>query len=463
MIERREVVCVQGLGFVGSAMAVAVAMSTNLEGAHRYEVVGVDLPSPDGQSRVDAINRGEFPFPAEDENLSSAIRHVHGNGNLRATTDPRVFKDAKVIIVDVHLDVSGDISNPVPEFENFQKAITTIGQYSVPGSLVVVETTVPPGTCTNLVGPVLEKEYLKRGLDPQSFHLAHSYERVMPGPDYLSSITDYWRVFSGYTEEAANLCENFLSTVINVKDFPLTRLASTTASEAAKVLENTYRAVNIALIDEWTKYADQIGIDLFEIIDAIGLRPTHSNIRSPGLGVGGYCLTKDPLFAPASAKYFLKEDLEFPFAKLAIQTNQRMPYHSVQRLTQMIKNLPGGPKILVCGVSYRPDVGDTRYSPSETLVRALVESGADVLCHDPYVEYWDEMNTRVERVMPAAGEFDAVVFAVAHRQYREFDILSWASPGSTILDSNRVFSQAKIQEMREKGIHIQCIGRGDGG
>lgn len=456
-----EIVCVQGLGFVGSAMAVAVAGARNEYGKARYNVIGLDLPSAHGEERVGHINRGKFPFPTNDENLKAATDLAHKIGNLKATTDAEELKKADVIIVDVHLDIPITLNGAAPEFSNFSAAIENIGRFAKPEVLVIVETTVPPGTCENIVLPILLQEFKKRGLDEDSFYLAHSYERVMPGPEYLSSITNYWRVFSGYTEEAAQRCAMFLSSVINVEEFPLTRLQSTTASETAKVLENTYRAINIALIDEWTKFAEKINIDLHEVVQAISLRPTHSNIRYPGLGVGGYCLTKDPLFAPASAKLFLDEDMDFPFSMLAIETNNQMPNHTVQRIEKMSEPVRQKPiRVLLCGVTYRADVGDTRFSPSEILVRELEQRGYIIVCHDPHVDYWDETAREVVKEMPSSEDFAIVVLAVAHSEYQSFDFASWSSFKNQFLDANSVLTEGSIKKIRESGAIVEIIGRG---
>jgi nucleotide sugar dehydrogenase len=306
-------VCVQGLGFVGSAMATAIAIASDRSGKKIYDVVGIDLPNKTGDYRVSAINNGKFPFPISDESLLLAVSIAHKNGNLRASTNQNEYSQAEVIIVDVHLDIPYLDYEPQLKFTGFIEAIRTIGQRVSPETLIVIETTVPPGTCEKIVIPTLRAELEKRQLDPDSVYVAHSYERVMPGDNYLESIVNYWRVFAGYTEKAGDLCEEFLKNVVNVDKFPLTRLSSTVASETAKVMENTYRATNIAFIDEWTKYAETIGIDMFEVIDAIKVRPTHSNIRYPGLGVGGYCLTKDPTFTPAASKQIFNKNLYFPF------------------------------------------------------------------------------------------------------------------------------------------------------
>lgn len=455
-------VCVQGLGFVGSAMATAVAIATNDNGDPIYNVVGVDLPNKIGQSRVNAINKGEFPFQISDEKLISALSSAHKKGNLTATTDQEEFSQADIVVVDVQLDIPYLENEPQLKFTGFADAIRAIGQNISPGALIIIETTVPPGTCEKVVVPTLRIELEKRQLDPSSVHLAHSYERVMPGDSYLESIVDYWRVFAGYTEIAGNLCEDFLNNVVNVDKFPLTRLSSTIASETAKVMENTYRATNIAFIDEWTKYAETVGIDMFEVIDAIKVRPSHSNIRFPGLGVGGYCLTKDPTFTPAAIKQLFNKTIDFPFSKMTVRINHEMPLHTVQRLNSLMGCQLKNKRILVCGVSYREDIGDSRYSPSEILVRELIKEGANVFCHDPYLNYWDELEQTLLTELPSPAEFNAVIMAVSHRQYRELTLSTWGKGSELILDANSVFNKEQRILARKKGIRVESIGRGDG-
>ena len=457
-----KTVCIQGLGFVGSAMAIAVALSSDKKGNPSFNVIGVDLSNESGQYRVDSISKGEFPFKTSDKNIVSSMKKVSKQGNLKATTDASVYMDADIVVVDIQLDIPYLDDNPQLELNGLKSAIRTLGQYVQPGTLILVETTVPPGTCEKIVIPTLRLELEKRGIDFASIHVAHSYERVMPGEDYLLSITDYWRVFSGHTKHAGDICEEFLSNVININKYPLTRLSSTTASETAKVMENTYRATNIAFIDEWTKYAESVGIDLFEVIGAIGKRSTHSNIRYPGLGVGGYCLTKDPTFAPASAEQLFSKKLDFPFSRMAVKINHAMPLHTVARLKLLINGARKDKKILVCGVSYRQDVGDTRYSPSETLVQELIAHGARVTCHDPYVNYWDELDIKIPKKLPMAENFNIVIVAVPHKQYRDLDLPLWGSGCPLILDANWVFSDDQRELARKKGVRIESIGRGEG-
>lgn len=460
----RKRVCVQGLGFVGSAMATAVALAEGPDGEPIYDVTGVDLPSTLGNQRIKAINAGRFPFETNDSKLGPAVERARKRGNLSATANPDVYGEADVIVVDVHLDIKFQDEVPQLKFGGFEQALRTIGSRIEADTLVIIETTVPPGTCEKVVVPVLSEEFQKRGLDPEKLLVAHSYERVMPGKHYLDSVINFWRVFSGHTPEAAERCEAFLSNVINVADYPLTRLSSTTASETAKVMENTYRAANIAFICEWTRYAEKVGIDLYEVVAAIQKRPTHANLRYPGLGIGGYCLTKDPTFTPAAARQLFGLDLEFPFSRLAVTESAGMPHHGVARLREMLGGSVVGKRILLCGVSYRQDVADTRYSPSETVFRELIGQGANVDFHDPFVSWWDELEMSVPDELPDPNDYDAVLFAIPHAQYKSLDLAEWIDDkeGTLVLDAYLVFTADQRRAFRKQGVRIEAIGVGDG-
>lgn len=458
----RPVVCVQGLGFVGMAMAIAVAQARQEDKTPAFNVVGVDLPSEDGLAKVAAMNEGRLSVRSLDEHLPLALRKSIDDGNLAATTDAAIFSAADIVVVDVPLDLESQKSDSAFRWEPFRQAIRTLGERMKIGSLLIVESTVPPGSCERVVVPEMEAALQDRGLPPESILIAHSFERVMPGKDYLHSITHYWRVFAGYTPQAGDLCEDFLKKIVNTAEYPLTRLSSVTASETAKVLENSYRAVNIAFMEEWGRFAEMVGIDLYEVIDAIRKRPTHSNIRQPGFGVGGYCLTKDPLFTSLSAdELHHLSALKFPFCEMAVKTNREMPLVSLNYLEKMSGGSLQGKKILLLGVSYREDIADTRCSPSRIFVQKARERGAQVFCHDPLVDYWQEMSLALSRELPSPKGMDAVVFAVGHAPYRNLEIKKWLE-GSTpvVLDANRVLSLTQLKSFQEAGCRVFSIGRG---
>jgi nucleotide sugar dehydrogenase len=457
----RPVVAVQGLGFVGAAMAIAVASATDADGAPVFDVVGVDLPDDAGRARIDALNAGRFPFETTDDALTAALEAARDRGNLLACADPAAYGLAEVVVVDVPLDIDWRSDTPTLRLAGFEAAIRAVGREVTPGTLVLVETTVPPGTTEKIVVPTLAEELAGRGIEPESVLVAHSYERVMPGADYFDSIVNFWRVFAGATDESAKAAEAFLTKVIDTERFPLTRLVNTTASETAKVMENTFRATTIALMEEWSRFAETVGIDLFEIVDAIRMRPTHANIRTPGFGVGGYCLTKDPLFAKLASSELWDTPMEFPFSSAAVKVNDDAPAVSLDRVRELLGGSLEGRRLLLLGISYRQDVGDTRYSPSETFVNAAVAAGAEVVAHDPLVDHWDELDRDVPSEIPAPDAFDAVVFAVPHDEYRAIDLPSWlGSARPAIFDGFSVLSADQRRLALELGCRVASIGRG---
>jgi UDP-N-acetyl-D-glucosamine dehydrogenase len=454
------VVCVQGLGFVGSAMAVAVADARDAAGAPRFNVAGVDLATPDGLAKVEAINAGHCPVTASDESLKAALAAANARGNLVATTDERAYALASVTLVDLPLDVVDADGRPDVRFDGFVAGVRALGRRMPAGSLVIVESTVPPGTTEKIVAPALGLELAARGLPPEAIRVAYSYERVMPGAAYLDSIVEAPRSYAGLTPAAADACEAFLAAVIA---HPLARLGSTTACETAKVLENSYRATLIAFMEEWGRFAEALGVDLFEVIETIRTRPTHSNMRRPGFGVGGYCLTKDPLLAAVSARALHgRTDLEFPFSTLAVAVNRDMPMTTLRRLEGLLPRGLDGAAVALMGVSYREDVADTRKSPSETFVREARARGATVTFHDPLVRYWSELETIVPAEFPAAAGLDAVVFAVAHNTYRRLDVEGWLGAARpVIVDASDVLSPAQRATFARLGCTVAVMGRGD--
>ncbi len=455
-------VCVQGLGFVGAAMAAAVAQARTADGAPTFDVVGLDLPNAAGLARVNAINAGNFPFDSSDLLLSEAVKRGHEAGNLHASTDPAEYENCAVVVVDVHLDVDFAAKPPQAKFGSFLAAVRTLAERVSPGTLVLIETTVPPGTTEKVVVPEIEKGLKARGLDPQSVLVAHSYERVMPGKDYLASITNFWRVYSGHTDAAADACERFLKEIVNTRKYPLTRLKRTADSETAKLMENSFRAVNIAFVNEWGRFAEAAGVDLGSVIQAIRVRPTHQNIMRPGFGVGGYCLTKDPLLIGIGARdLFGFSDARFPFCEAAVATNSEMPRATVAMLRKTLGDL-SGKRLLLFGATYREDVADTRYSPSGPFVAWAEAEGAVVDIHDPMVNEIEEGGYAVMRSLPPAQNYDAAVFAVGHEMYRKMQPKDWlGNAHPAIVDANMVLSAQQITAFRDSGCVVKAIGRGD--
>ena len=455
----KKIVAVQGLGFVGAAMSLVVANSKE-----NYAVIGVDTASEVGYWKIASINEGELPLVSSDVKLKQYFDTAKENGNLYATYDSYAYSLADVVIVDINLDVekiSGDLNKLEGynvDLTKFKKAVSAVLNSCKEDVLMLVETTVPPGTCSKVIKPLVDEIFTKRGLDPEKIKLAHSYERVMPGPNYIDSIENFYRVYSGIDEASADAAETFLRTVIKTSEYPLTRLSNTNATEISKVLENSYRAMNIAFIQEWTELADAAGVDLYEVISAIRMRPTHKNIMRPGLGVGGYCLTKDPLLASwASQEMFDCRALSQ--SEVAVNINDQMPLYSLDVLKKRFGSALKGKKVLFLGVSYLNDVGDTRFTPVELIYDQIKKLDADIFLHDPYLSVWEEKGLPIEGELNEQS-VDIVIVTVSHKQFvseKYFSYLNTIKP-SFILDTLGCYLGQEDNISDE--IELKIIGRG---
>ena len=471
-LEGRQIVVVQGLGFVGSAVAAVIAAARDGAGEPLHCVIGVDLPSPSGYWKVAKLNEGLTPIVSPDPDFPRLIHEaVCQTQNLYATVSEEAYALADVIVVDIQLDVRNRLVDSAAEIEinldSFGAAMQTIGRYMRPDALVLIETTVPAGTCEQVVLPILRSARARRGID-EPLLLAHAYERVMPGANYISSIRHFWRTFSGIDEASTAKARDFLSSFIDTTAYPLWELEDTTSSELAKLLENSYRATNIALIHEWTLLAESMGINLFAVIDSIRVRRgTHDNIRLPGFGVGGYCLTKDSLLAQWSANNWANQEIMLGMTLEALRINHQMPLHTLDLLKELAEGELTGKIIVVCGVAYLPEVADTRNSPTKVLVDELLKAGAVVHVHDPYVTTWIERpDIPVSRELAdCLRRADGIVFAVPHRAYRNLlpNMIYQPSPSLSpplIVDAQNIISDEKAKALHDAGCQLLGVGKG---
>lgn len=466
----RPVVVVQGVGFVGAAMAVAIALGKDDVGRPRYNVLGVERPIPSSYWKCCRANEGVPPYETVDKELINSHKlAVKTNGNLRFTWVEEAYELAEIIVVDINLDVTKNADQTYKvEMAGFEQGIRTIGKHMSKDTLVIVGSTVPPGTCSKVVQPILTEELQRRGLMDKEFipAIAHSYERVMPGPNYLGSIIRFWRVYSGNSESSANRAEKFLSNIIDVKSFPLTRLQNTASSEIAKVLENSYRTANIAFIHDWTLLAEQAGVDLFAVVEAIRLRKgTHDNIRYPGFGVGGYCLTKDSLLADWAAREYFGLQEGLPIARNAIRINDNMPAHTFAHLCRLLSPLHGK-KVLILGVSYLAGVADTRATPTGLLVDLIRGQGGEVILVDPLVRRWEERPAEVILPTPYSNleKVDAVVFALPHDEFKILnpgDLIEHLGGPLPIVDAQKVIPDESLSIYKALGCSLSAVGRGN--
>ena len=466
----RSIVLVQGLGFVGAAVAAVIAAAEDDAGCPKHFVIGLDLPLPESFWKVALVNEGSTPIESPDPLLGRLTRQaVRERRNLVATAWQGAHALADVIVVDVPLDVvdasEHDCRSIELDLAPFSEAMRTIGRHMRPDALVLLETTLPIGATERIVAPLLREERRRRGID-EPLHLAHAYERVMPGPSYTESIRRFWRSFAAADADSARLARKFLGSFIETENHPLSRLANPAASELAKLLENSYRAVNIAFIHEWTLLAERLGIDLFEVIDSIRVRRgTHDNMRLPGFGVGGYCLPKDALLAQWSATHLCATDVELGMSLEALTINRDMPLHTLDLVRELAGGDLQGVAVLICGVAYLPDVADLRNSPSERLVDALLAEGASPLLHDPCVATWEQRpELPLETDLSAAIDpADGVVLAVPHRAYRDLDpqLLAGAcGEPPFIVDAHNVLDDGAAEQLHRRGCRLLGVGKG---
>ena len=287
----KKIVTVQGMGFVGCVMGTVIADAEDEKGDPLYFVHGQQRASARSYWKVPVINSGIPPVKSSDEEVPEIFkRTVTEKGTFRATWLNYAFEVADIVVVDIQLDATkpafGEAERGYCDLSAFRDGMRTLGKHIKPECLILVETTVPPGTCEKVVKPIIEEEFEKRGIDVLQNPplIAHSYERVMPGAHYVRSIRNFWRVYSGVNEKSKALAKEFLNQILDTNNYSLTELENTNASELAKVMENSYRATNIALTLEWAKFAEKIGVDIFKVREAIRKRKgTHDNLLRPSL------------------------------------------------------------------------------------------------------------------------------------------------------------------------------------
>ncbi len=412
----REIVVVMGVGFVGAVMAAIVADTVDEKKQPSKFVIGMQRPSVRSFWKIPLLNRGISPVKAEDPEVDPMIdRCVIEKKTLIATYIYEVLSLADVVVVDVQCDYIkeelGNVRNGHTDMAALESSIAVIAENIQANALVLIETTVAPGTTEQVAYPIIKKIFKKRNIKSDPL-LAHSYERVMPGRNYVASIRDFWRVCSGINDESKRRVVKFLNEVLNTDEYPLTVMDRPIESETAKIVENSYRATILAFLDEWSLYAERNGVDLIKVIDAIKVRPTHSNLIFPGPGIGGYCLPKDGGLGVWAYKHILGfEDDIFKITPQAIDINDTRGMHAAVITRDALRNmgLPvAASDILVLGAAYREDVGDTRYSGSEILIRKLAEMGAEIRVHDPYVKHWWEFEQ--QDTYPAVGQSKARFF-----------------------------------------------------
>jgi len=402
-----------GMGYVGLPLAREAS-------AAGLSVIGFDV----NQEVVDGLNQGRSHV---DDLVDSDMVEMLARGFF-ATMDARELGRARTIVVCVPTPLSSD---GLPDLGPIRAAAASVAEYLQPSTLVILESTTYPGTTDEEIRPILEAGGLVAGTD---FALVFSPERIDPGNQNFGP-KNTPKVIGGHTTACADAAEAFYSRFIDT----VVRTKGTREAETAKLLENTYRHINIALVNEMARFCHDLHIDLWDVIDAAGTKPFGFQAFRPGPGVGGHCIPIDPNYL--SHRVRARLGYPFRFVELAQEINAGMPSYVARRIQDQL-NVDGKPLrgsvVLLLGVTYKPDIGDTRESPAVPLARTLIQQGAKLRFHDPLVKQFAVSGyevARVDDVYESLAEADIGVLLQDHRGY---DVEAMAAVSRRFFDTRGV-------------------------
>ena len=451
----RKIVVI-GMGYVGIPIA---ALFANVPG---FNVVGVQRRSKRSGWKIDWLNDGKNPIGGDEPGLSKLIARVVKKGTFRVVEDLSTCKDADAVLIDVQTPVDAD---RVPNYESLEGVSAGVGKYIRRGALVVVESTVAPGTTDNVVKPLLEKTSgMKAGKD---FFLAFCYERVMVGR-LIKNIVDLPRIVGGINKKSIERAMELYGHIVKAKLCPIDALTA----EVAKLVENTYRDVNIAFANEMALVCESLGVDVFKVRELVNTLPNDPknpasnpvrNMHFPGAGTGGHCLPKDPWLL----KYGLDTYGKFKFFPKIIvdsrETNEFMPVHVVDLVEDALaehgKKVKGA-KVAILGVAFLENSDDTRNTPSATIYTELKKRGAKPVLHDPIVRDFElPFTSDLDQVLTNA---DAVVLSTKHKVYLNLDLGEMRRKLATpvLVDGRNAFT---MEAAAKAGFTYRGVGKGKRG
>jgi UDP-N-acetyl-D-mannosaminuronic acid dehydrogenase len=451
-------IVVIGMGYVGIPCAALLA---DVPG---FQVMGIQRRSERSGWKIDCLNAGRSPFEGDEPGLAELIQRVAcEKKSFRVTDDYAACRQADAILLDVQTPTDGD---HVPHYESLREVSIQAGRQLQPGTLVIVESTVAPGTTQNVVQPILERESGLKA-EPSSeprFYLAFSYERVMPGK-LLTYITDFPRVVGGVDEESTRRAVDLYRNIVQAQITPTDVLTA----EMAKVVENAYRDVNIAFANEVALACERMGVNVFEIRGLINARPDRQ-MHIPGAGVGGHCLPKDSWLLKYGLETYGRQTEEdsLRLIPLAREINDAMPRHMADLIEEALaengRQLAGS-KVTLLGVSYLEDADDTRNTPAAALAQILLQRGASVVAHDPHVREadWQRVLNGVQvpltrHLRQALEGSDCAALVTRHREYGALDLGSMTTIMRTpaLVDGRGVHA---LSSLRKRGITALGVGK----
>lgn len=414
-------VCVLGLGYMGLPTASLLANNG-------FEVTGVDV----NQEKVDSINRKEILF--DEPGLKELVLKAIDSGNFKAQTG---ICEADIFVIAVPTPFTEDKKADLTFVESATKMIATVLKK---GDLVILESTVSPGTCTKLMVPILEENGLKAGED---FLLSHCPERAIPG-NTMYELVNNDRIIGGINAASCQTTKEIYESFVKGQIY----LTDTTTAETVKLMENTFRDVNIALANEFAQIAEEIGIDIWETIKLANKHP-RVNILKPGPGVGGHCIAIDPWFlTEASTKAVL--------IKAARNINDHMPSHVIELAKDVLKGIDK-PKVTILGVAYKANVDDARETPATEIINEAKNLGWQVAITDPYVKTTEFPD--LQDIDTAITDSDCVILVTNHDQFLEIDpsAITDKMKSLNLIDTRNFLDQAKWQNA---GFTVKILGNG---
>jgi len=435
VIEMAQSITVVGLGYVGLPVAAKFAEAG-------FDVTGIDIV----EEKVRIINSGDSPIAGKEPGLAELVARVVSDGKLKASTSYESVEESDYVLIVVQTPF--DLRSREPYYQALRSATKTVGQHLKAGTLVVIESTVAPGTTNKIVQPILESESgLKAGVD---FLLACAPERVMPGK-LLYNLVNLDRVIGGINEESTRAAVELYRHIVKGELYPVDALTA----EVVKTTENAYRDVQIAFANEIALLCENIGVDVYTVRELVNKSP-HRDMHLPGAGVGGHCLPKDSWLLAFGARGKHQPKL----LSIAREINDGMPRHMAELCESALEAADRrvyGSKVTVLGMAYLEDSDDTRNSPAFTFIKALEVLGAQPTVHDPYVDNVDGVEI-VKDLDEAITGSDCIALVTAHSQYRELDLdhIRQLMRTPVIVDGRKVFDK---DECLKKGFIFRGIGR----
>jgi UDP-N-acetyl-D-glucosamine dehydrogenase len=425
-MEKNQTVCIIGLGYVGLPLAVQCALKG-------YAVYGLE----NDKEKNSLINKGESPI--KEEFLEKNLPNV----KITATNDASVIKKSDIVIMCVPTPVD---ENYYPDLEPVKIATASIVKNLNPGQLVVIESTINPGVCEEIIKPLFTAAGYEVGKD---YELAHCPERINPG-DPKWNVTNIPRVVGSFTAKGLDRAVKFYSDIIDAEIMPMKSIRE---AEAVKIVENSFRDINIAFVNELAKSFDVLGIDIMDVIKGASTKPFAFMAHWPSRGVGGHCIPVDPYYLIERAK---ASGFDHEFLKIARKVNNSMPEYTVELLQDALNTLKmplDGTNVGLLGISYKANIADLRESPALKIIKHLEKHKANILVFDPYTK----KDSTVATLDELLEKSDALILVTNHKEFLEIDPALFKKHGiKVIVDGMNCLNK---EEIEKHGILYKGIGR----